>query len=957
VDGTDSSVFGYGYLLNLEAHQLKFSNRRSISRSLQLPLPSVKLDDAAISPLGFEASKDGSPIAPGTDFAFDPDTGLIEFLESVGENDSRNISGITGLAVDVAPLFVPPNQPQSPADESAFNSDSSTFSSENVGMFLLVPSGDNRGIYEITRFIDPSEVRVTPEFPVPGPDPVVADLKADAEVIADRFWTEFQPPYKKFSLARADSPAGPFTVLPNTEYDVFKNTGQVNLKTPAVPDEAFQITYVANETDDDGATYYPVNKVENALFKIRQETATAQGGTTGPVPPREKKFGAIRKVGTNTFTFNPDGKTVNTARDIVVYVNGMLLEPEDFTFEAPGTIKTATRVGPDQTVVLDYWVEDSPGGNTNFNLLSDAVDLDTPEVVEGEQEASYNGNQTDVLSPGSAMFIAETEVIIIQNSEYDSGEDVTNVTFESIPTVSSEGADILVTGPVNGSRFRLSETSAVDVFTEGTNALFISGNHPEYVIGTLVTVDDDPYSVLNAGYDEVTGKTKVITSAPAKRNYIIPTVTKTARPIHFPGATFQTSKPANISLPFNLVRMGSEKEILTRDVDYVLSEGGNISLNIELQFGDELVATYVAREPQSIGTSFDLNYAYSIAPNQVNGITGQRLLATYNLYAPDTFFYRVETIESFIPEVIDLLQSSASSGASGPNTRDATGQANKDYGSPSLYFEEQHQENLDIVMARLLKLYNDLINIYEDILSDLDGRIVGGNNGRFRFDGNFDNPVRSSYGEVTNDVDDTVKLYDTIQLTGFFSFDLVPVYGTMAVPNALSRIFPTVITKTAMINDETGFFDLGNTMGSFEQSNIRSPGFIYSTRGNSFFDSVNPAGTTFTIPKNGDVDNKLPPFDVDQDIEVYTLDGILDVSGKVVFADTNEPATIIIDTPATITEGSLLRNSNDAGNTENHFYAAGRDLILDYDNGQIYNWCLGIPARFSDASLFWMGVN
>ncbi|KKL65583.1 hypothetical protein LCGC14_2153530, partial [marine sediment metagenome] len=355
--------------------------------------------------------------------------------------------------------------------------------------------------------------------------------------------------------------------------------------------------------------------------------------------------------------------------------------------------------------------------------------------------------------------------------------------------------------------------------------------------------------------------------------------------------------------------------------------------------------TYVARKAQTRGSSFDLNYAYAIAPNQVNGLSGQRLLATYNLYAPDTFFYRVETIESFIPEVVDLLRSSASSGASGPNIRDATGQSNKDFGSPSLYFEEQHQENLDIVMARLLKLYNDLINIYEDVLSDMDGRIVGGNNGRLRFDGNFDNPIRDSFGEITNDIDDTVKLYDTIQITDFFSFELVSVYGTLAVPSALSRIFPTVIIKTAALNNETDFLNLGNTIGSLEQPNIRSASFMFSTKANSFFDEIDSAGTTFTIPKNGDVDSKLPQFAAGQDVDVYSFDGILDVHGQVVSADTNEPATVVINTPATITEGSLLRNVNDGGNSNNSFYSVGRDLLINFDNGQVINFTLPPPLN------------
>ena len=947
VDGADPLLPGFGYLLDLDAHQLSFSNRKSVTKTLRAPTPSVKLDDAVISELGFEAEKNGSPVAPGLDFDFDPDTGLLEFLQPVGENSPGNVLGVAGLALDSAAGFYERTEPQVSADDAAladtsrFESEDAVFAAGDVGKYLFVPTGDNVGIRTITSFISGTTVRVYPPWVVDGS--TVADLKETAEVIADRFWTKFLPPYKKFSLAKADSPSGSFVEVPNTEFDVFKSVGQVNLDTPTKPGEAFQITYVALESDDDGATSTPVNKVERALFKIRQELATPVGGTTGPVPPRDQKFGAIRTVGTSTFTFNPDGKTVNTARPIVVYVNGMLLEPEDFTFEAPGTVRTADKVGPDQIVVMDYWVEDSPGGNTSFTLIFPPIDLDTPEVVQGEQDATYNGDQTDVLAAGSAFFVDETEVIVVQSSSHDSSADVTNVTFESVPTVSSDGADLLVTAPIGGS-FRITETSSVDVFTQGTREIFVTGNQTlSYVIGTVVTVDGEPYSILSSSYDAAANRTTVSTSAPSKRNYITPTITRTIRPILFPGGSFQTSTPANISQPFTLTRMGNEREVLESGIDYVMAEGGVITLNTEMAFGDELIITYVARDYQPRFTTFELNYAYAIAPNQTNGMAGQRLLATYNLYAPDTFFYRVETVQSFIPEVVSLLQSSASSGASGPNTGDASSQSNKDFGSPSLYFEEQHQENLDVTVARLLKLYNDLINIYEDILSDIDGRIVGGNQGRFRFDGNFDNPLRNSFGEITNDVDDTTKLYDLFVLTGFFTFEFVPIFGTMAVPNSLSRIFPTIIVKTGALTDETSFLDLGNTMGSLDQANIRSLFFLTSTKSNSFFDEVDGSGLVFTIPKNGDAETNLPRFEVDQDVDVYTLDGLVDVSAKVLSADTAEPATIILDTPATVTEGSLLRNVSDGSNDKNHIYMVGRDLIVDFDNGQIVNFTLPPP--------------
>lgn len=909
-DGTDPAESGLSYLLNLDIHQLNFANRKSISKTILRASPNLKLDDGAISSLGVEVLKNGTPITAGVDFNFDPDTGLIEFIEPVGVNEP---GAVTDLSVSVTSVS---------GKLRGLQASTGTFNSTFVGKFALIKSGGNQGIYKITGFSDSSLITVSTDFATSGS--VLVDIISQSETLADHFWTELSPPFKKFSISVSNGPNETFSVLDISQFNVFSNVGQVNLVTPALPGQIFQVAYVSLDSNDQFVTT-PTNHVERALFRIRQETATVT-------------------VGTKKVFFNPDGKTVNTTRPIEAFLNGVPLDPEDFEFASPGTLNLPNVITAGQSLTLNYWVEEASGGETNFNLLFSPVDLDSPEITSGQQSTTFNGDQTGKILPGSALFIGQVEVLIVQESSYDSSNDVTNVTFESTPSVDSAGSAILVTEPVNASGFRINETSSVDILSKGTNVINIEGDVSSlYVAGTIVTVDSSPFSVLSSSYSPTTNKTGVTVSAPAKRNHIVPVLTRTIRPILFTSSSFQTKKPANVDFDFILVRMGSNREILTRGLDYDVSEGGLISLSSSIGSGDSLHALYVARTYQPSGTILTANYSYAIAPGSSNGLEGQRLLATYNLYAPDTFFYRVETVDTFLPEVQDLLRASASSGSSGPATQDAVGQANKDFGRPGPYFDEQHLGNIDFVIRRLLLFYNQLIDAYEDMLSCIDGRVVGGNQGRFRFDGLIDNPARDEYDKITNDIDDRIKLYSRLQLTGFFSFENVPVYGTMATPNSLSRIFPTSITKSAGLNSQVGVSAFGSPIGSLDTENIKSSSLIQSSKARSIFTKAIDS-SEYIIPKNGDEELLIPRFVAGQDVDIYTLNGSLAGTGTVVSATTTEPATVIINFAVPLTEGSIMQNVSDAGNSLNHFYTPGRDLNIDLENGQITNSTVSLPG-------------
>jgi hypothetical protein len=922
VDGTDPSKEGFGYLLNLDQKQLRFCRRTREDLTLQRPSPVLKLGGAAVSPLGLEVSRNGERIEPGVDFDFDAGTGLLEFVSPVGENDPSTATRVAMVAtlpdlVDTGNLAV---------------------TQDHVGRALLVRSGDNQGYYVVTEVLGSHQVRVDKALGAAGA--MVADFVPAGEDLVDRFWTPFLPPYKKFSLSRGPSTAGPFTEVPNTKFKVLRSTGQVNLTDPALPGEVFQATYVQLELQDDGVTTVPRNRVERALFKVRQE----QGSVT---------------PGSSLVSINPDSMTVRTIRPMNVAVNGVTQDAGTFSFIPPGTVRLAAPVMAGDSVVVDYWVEEATGGNANFNLVNVPLDVDTPEVVAGESSAEYNGDQTSRLEPGSAILIGQTDVVVIATSSYDPVRGVTSVTFESDPPKSSEGADLMSTGPVGGS-FRVAEATQAAAVPKDTNKLVLKGRRErDYRAGTIVTLDGDPYVVTGSKADPdpdpqpslvvvanpllsiVQYSTTVSLATTARRNYVMPNITRTVRPVVLPGGSFSTARQATLRYPFTLVRMGPRRKVLVAGADYEVSEGGSVVLESPAEYGDSLHALYVAREPQPAGTELSVNYAFAVAPDGANGMLGQRLLASYALHAPDSFFFRVETFQTLLPEFTDALQSSGSSGSSGPNTSSSTSPSSKEFGSPGLFFSEQNAANVDDIGIRLLKYFNDVVNWYEDILANLDGRVVGGTSGRFRFDGLLGNPDRDSYGEVTNDVDDRIRRKDQIRLTGFYSFETVPVYSSMAEPNRLSRLFPILKTATIGINDKLTFEDFGEVIGSVDAEKITFTTPFTTAKASARVTAA--SGATLTLDSNGDFERLLPPFESGQKVHVHAQDGTEVAVATIQSVGSGGGAEMVLSSPVEIVRGSVLVDQKVPNDPTFKSYVPNRDLILDLDSGEVKNCTLPPP--------------
>jgi hypothetical protein len=906
-NNVDSTQQGSGYLPDFDNKKINISFRRTSNIELDKESSIIKIEPT-VSQFGLEIEIDGSASEPGVDFDFNPDAGFLEFTKSIGENNPENVLNVSG-ATSSPNIFI--------ANDAVFPIN------ETIGSFLYINSGSNAGIYKIVAFISSYQVLVSPNFQVFGSD--TADFRKNADVIADRFFTDLLTPLKKFKLERANSINDIFTQIDNSLFTLLATNGQVNLKNRAKPGEVFKVMYVYLQSDDEGVTTTPQNITEFASFPIRQEIAT----TT---------------IGSNTVTFNQNNRQISDTQ-INVYVNGVTLDTTQFELKNNNEIELSEPItSSDTTVTVTYFVDEAVGGETSFTVKNSPIDIDTPSLTAGSNQILLNGNQTNIIQPGSPVLFDNEILLITLDTTYDSTSDITTITFTTNAPSDITNPIIQIAESIFG--YTEQDASTFDVIPSGSGSITVSGNNL-FRPNTVITINEDPYFVIGSNYDSEDNKTTISLSSQAIKNYIFPTIIKTIRPIFLSGKEFQTSNDAKLDPEPIVIRMGQGQKILVPNVDYTISDGGLISLVEEIGYGQSLYAMYVARSPKPVGTSLTINYANLAAPGNM---TGQRLLATYDLLAPDSFFYRVETVETFIPEAQQVLEASArSGGVSGPNIGDSVSLATKDQGSPGLYYNEQHLGNLDYVFIQLLKLYNDLINAYEDILSNTDGRVVGGLHGKFRFDGITDNSARTEYDEITNDIDDKIEIYRKFKLTSLtpLTFTETPIYRYMWQDNRFSRVFPRSKVVTAGIGNNVNASNFGETIGSLEIEDITSTGKMSSSNARLFFNRVE-AGNTLVVSTpngesiNGDVENGIPAFVSGKEIEIRRFDGTLELTADITSITTvNNEVKIQLNNSVSLQRGTIFRSTSDSNDSSNHFYTVGRDLDVDSDNGQIIN------SRFS----------
>jgi hypothetical protein len=571
---------------------------------------------------------------------------------------------------------------------------------------------------------------------------------------------------------------------------------------------------------------------EEALITYRPETDTGPGPTVS-----ERATFLIRKEltqahpdVTNTTSFNPDGHQVATEPPPAVFRGGRPQTSSQVAIDViastirflPDTIVSdvlphGATLNPDERVYIDYYVYDAVGGEKTTTILQPPMATAQVILQEGADNFMVSGDQTAIYPTGYLLRVEQLEVHLIGSSVYDVPTDTTTVTlgygqaFDASATdpklYVASGATRLGGFLWNPSYF-VTEATAFETIPRGMNRFSLSGDRSiAYRSGTVLLFSDatstfiDTYQVSGVTFDAAASKTIITLSMNVLRQYTPGThvLKYSVRPILGDQAIVaQTSMTPILTQPYAAYRRleGQVGQMIYVPTGYTISDAGQVTLTSPLLPTEEITIFYTGHRMVPANSALKASYTSAIVPTVQNGLLGQVLKADYTLYSPDSFYHRVELLSNFQAEIAAQFETDAkgASPSGGPNTSNAIQPKLYEQGRESVYFPEGHLANADIVMRAFLKYHNDLVNCLEDVLQNVDGRVVGDIDGRFKFDGKTDNPVRATWSNVTNQIDDIMCVSPfPIKVTPPFppTITYIGTYQKVYLPGKWSRFFPS----------------------------------------------------------------------------------------------------------------------------------------------------------------------
>ena len=567
-------------------------------------------------------------------------------------------------------------------------------------------------------------------------------------------------------------------------------TGLIQTVERLLSNDELRVTY---RPFKDGTSDPDDTITERATFLVRKEIATNQlpsratfnkFSKTVAVSPAPSVFRGGRpqdsgqvdiNTTTATLTFLPDTQVTDALPHGSVLGASERVMVDYYVYEALGGENTTTVTKPPMYVVSVYTLNPNNGARAKG-------------LVEGSSSFVVAGDRRSQFPTDHLLRVGKDECYFLAAPTYNASTDETTVNLlapQMFRNDNSQPQMFVSSGPVPVSTYFALEpafdlTSGALGLPRGMDKLRLPGDRTSaYLGGTVVYLSapgapasQDVYIVHGAAFDAATNETTVtITNTTARQYNPLPgpsgaIMRRSVRPVYDSVAkTAQSSKAVILEKGFVIYRQveGQVGQILA----YV-PPGGKLEATDLVKIDDVGQVTF--KDPLLPNEEFSLlytgyalvtgvlraSYTFGIVPNSTNGLENQRLLADFTAYAPDTFFYRVETLKNFRAEVAeqykDNMKSSVPSG--GPTMSNSAQTPLFKQGAESAFFEEGRLSNEDIVARSILKFYNDAVNYLEDALRAIDGRVVGDKDGRFLFDGSLNNPVRASFAQVTNQIDD-----------------------------------------------------------------------------------------------------------------------------------------------------------------------------------------------------------
>lgn len=711
-----------------------------------------------------------------------------------------------------------------------------------------------------------------------------------------------------------------------TEYRLQPPLGFVQFLERMLENEEAVITYAILDDND--------NKVlveERASFLVRKELTEDHpapvstlafnplGREVAAVPPPKAFRGGRPQVTGPQVTFDLVASTVT------------FLPSNQITDALP----SGSIVQPNERVYIDYNVHEAIGGEDSVTVNQTPMLGVTIVIEEGTTSFTIAGNRTSEFLANRLLRVDKSEIYLLAASTYDSGTDLTTVNLATPQTFRSDfrnpalavtsGATRATGVPFFPSYF-VTEMDSYDVPPRGTAKLKLVGDKSRvYTSGTVIHWTGggifDFNLVEGSTYDEASNRTEVTLSSNGARQYnpLAVTLKRSVRPIlPSPLASASTSRSPILTLPHRVFRRveGQVGEVLVQPDDYEINNSGVVTFATPMQDDEALAIFYTGTTVIDDGRDFRASYTHLVVPTAANGLTGQVLKMDYTTFAPDSFYWRVETITNFRGELAEKYsdEAEATIPSGGPRLENSSGPKLFEQGRESLFYPEGRLANEDYIARTTLKFYNDGVNLLEDVLQNMDGRVIGDHDGRFLFDGNTNNPQRTVVADVTNQIDDILKVSDGPPVLTFppFAVSFAGTYKAMYKPSKFSRFYPLKRRLYGVAAPPTGL-ETGDTivdlkftqLAKVNQIRRRQPWAIVTQEAAS-------GATTLTVDTTEGAEDLLrPAFDTanfDHRVAIVQQDGTVIVPELT-------PTTVTGQTPTTLTLGSGVPSAVPVGST------------------------------------------
>lgn len=500
-----------------------------------------------------------------------------------------------------------------------------------------------------------------------------------------------------------------------------------------------------------------------------------------------------KRLTAREFELDPDGLQV-WAEDIepIVYVGPTQQNfgRTDFTVDRPGHLK-GTRLSFDRelpdwvTPVATYAVYNAQGGEQSYSTSQRPVYRPPFFIKAGKDNFGLRGDRTGDFVPGQMLRIG-SECFYVTQVRYFSPSDVTRVDIYP-PTVlevgsRSPGNDVLsliTSVPITTTLFPdgsspvattakagfLSEIPTEEFPFEPVNArqatMTFRGDLTQFAVpGHILEVSGMPFTISQVNLSDDGSRTKLTFTSAFQRAIDPreePTIKLSYRPVYPPEVRefvgkgpLVASEGVELTL-FGEVGDGVEQpgRSLAEGTEFSIDpETGVVQLLSPLQdpLGPEqwLLLSYTqmrVMEPffsngAVVFPRWAASFRYNTLPSKDNGFLGGRLTATYTFENPDSFYFRVLPLRSYLPEALQEALDEMKrwqSASSGPRLTVTQGDNNWDQGNLGLLAQRRDLLDKDRAARAFLGFYNEAILTFEQVEETITGEYIGDRDGKFRF--------------------------------------------------------------------------------------------------------------------------------------------------------------------------------------------------------------------------------